>query len=327
MTDLEMRPGRSPRGRWRGPTRGSPRSGPGSTGPASSPPRPAALRDRDPGHRPYELHRCTGRERHAASRRSGRRVRPDRGLIGTAAHGLVSCHVSVCPRRSWGGRRGVPAGARAVRVDLRRRRADAPDRPRHPAAAVDRGRVLRPPAAPDGPPVRGARHAVVNPQTGPFYVEGAEPGDTLALHFADLTPARDWGASTTIPFFGGADRHGPHRAAAGAAARADLDLPARPRPGHRAVRGARAATCGWSCRSRRCSAPSGVAPAGRRGAHLPGARQVRRQHGHPRDARRDHGLPGGQRRGRAVLRRRRALPAGRGRVLRHGGRGRDGRDR
>ncbi|SHK07952.1 Acetamidase/formamidase [Pseudonocardia thermophila] len=45
--------------------------------------------------------------------------------------------------------------------------------------------------------------AEVNPQTGPFYVEGAEPGDTLALHIVDLTPARDWGASTTIPFFGG----------------------------------------------------------------------------------------------------------------------------
>src|SRR5882672_4177961 len=43
----------------------------------------------------------------------------------------------------------------------------------------------------------------VNPQTGPFYVEGAEPGDTLALHFADLSPARDWGASSTIPLFGG----------------------------------------------------------------------------------------------------------------------------
>ena len=28
----------------------------------------------------------------------------------------------------------------------------------------------------------------VNPQTGPFYVEGAEPGDTLAIHIADLTP-------------------------------------------------------------------------------------------------------------------------------------------
>ncbi len=43
----------------------------------------------------------------------------------------------------------------------------------------------------------------INPQTGPFFVEGAEPGDTLALHIVDLTPARDWGVSTTIPFFGG----------------------------------------------------------------------------------------------------------------------------
>jgi acetamidase/formamidase len=43
----------------------------------------------------------------------------------------------------------------------------------------------------------------VNPQTGPFYVEGAEPGDTLVLHFVELTPARGWGASATIPFFGG----------------------------------------------------------------------------------------------------------------------------
>ncbi len=43
----------------------------------------------------------------------------------------------------------------------------------------------------------------VNPQTGPFYVEGAEPGDTLALHIVDLTPARSFGASSTIPFFGG----------------------------------------------------------------------------------------------------------------------------
>jgi len=43
----------------------------------------------------------------------------------------------------------------------------------------------------------------VNPQTGPFYVEGAEPGDTLVLHIVDLEPARDFGASSTIPFFGG----------------------------------------------------------------------------------------------------------------------------
>ncbi len=43
----------------------------------------------------------------------------------------------------------------------------------------------------------------VNPQTGPFFVEGAEPGDTLAIHIVDLEPARDFGASAAIPFFGG----------------------------------------------------------------------------------------------------------------------------
>lgn len=43
----------------------------------------------------------------------------------------------------------------------------------------------------------------INPQTGPFYVQGAEPGDTLVLHIVDLTPARDYGVSSAIPFFGG----------------------------------------------------------------------------------------------------------------------------
>ncbi|CAG4930390.1 MULTISPECIES: acetamidase/formamidase family protein [Acidithrix] len=43
----------------------------------------------------------------------------------------------------------------------------------------------------------------VNPQTGPFYVEGAEPGDTLVLHFISMKPARDWGVSAVMPFFGG----------------------------------------------------------------------------------------------------------------------------
>jgi acetamidase/formamidase len=42
----------------------------------------------------------------------------------------------------------------------------------------------------------------VNPQTGPFYVEGAEPGDTLAVHFVSIEPSRDWAASTTVPLFG-----------------------------------------------------------------------------------------------------------------------------
>jgi acetamidase/formamidase len=42
----------------------------------------------------------------------------------------------------------------------------------------------------------------LNPQTGPFYVEGAEPGDTLAIHFVSIEPARDWAASSTVPLFG-----------------------------------------------------------------------------------------------------------------------------
>jgi len=41
-----------------------------------------------------------------------------------------------------------------------------------------------------------------NPVTGPFHVLGAEPGDTIALHFAAITPARDWGMSATFPHFG-----------------------------------------------------------------------------------------------------------------------------
>lgn len=42
----------------------------------------------------------------------------------------------------------------------------------------------------------------LNPVTGPFHVAGAEPGDTLALHFVSITPARDWAVSSTFPHFG-----------------------------------------------------------------------------------------------------------------------------
>lgn len=48
-----------------------------------------------------------------------------------------------------------------------------------------------------------------NPQTGPFYVEGAEPGDTLVVRIEKLEPARDWGISSSFPGFGalnGTDR-------------------------------------------------------------------------------------------------------------------------
>ena len=41
-----------------------------------------------------------------------------------------------------------------------------------------------------------------NPQTGPFFVEGAQPGDTLAVTILNLEPARDYAISTFIPGFG-----------------------------------------------------------------------------------------------------------------------------
>jgi acetamidase/formamidase len=42
----------------------------------------------------------------------------------------------------------------------------------------------------------------VNPQTGPFFVEGAQPGDTLVVNIEQVTPNRDWGWGASIPFFG-----------------------------------------------------------------------------------------------------------------------------
>jgi acetamidase/formamidase len=41
-----------------------------------------------------------------------------------------------------------------------------------------------------------------NPQTGPFFVEGAEPGDTVAVHILKLEPARPFGVSSFGPGFG-----------------------------------------------------------------------------------------------------------------------------
>src|SRR5436190_16503102 len=48
-----------------------------------------------------------------------------------------------------------------------------------------------------------------NPQTGPFFVNGAEPGDTIAVHLLTLEPARDYAVSSFGPGFGalvGTDR-------------------------------------------------------------------------------------------------------------------------
>jgi len=42
----------------------------------------------------------------------------------------------------------------------------------------------------------------LDPMTGPIAVESAEVGDTLAVHFVEIAPARDWAVSSTVPHFG-----------------------------------------------------------------------------------------------------------------------------
>jgi amidase len=42
----------------------------------------------------------------------------------------------------------------------------------------------------------------VNPQTGPFYIDGAEPGDTLVVHIDKIDLNREWGWGGSIPYFG-----------------------------------------------------------------------------------------------------------------------------
>src|SRR6476660_5460100 len=62
---------------------------------------------------------------------------------------------------------------------------------------------------PDQLPSKVAPIGHDNPQTGPFFVDGAEPGDTLAIRIEKLEPARDYGISSSFPGFGalnGTDR-------------------------------------------------------------------------------------------------------------------------
>jgi acetamidase/formamidase len=51
-------------------------------------------------------------------------------------------------------------------------------------------------------PSRVCRMPYLNPLSGPFFVEDAEPGDTLAVHLLAVEPSRDWGVSATYPHFG-----------------------------------------------------------------------------------------------------------------------------
>ncbi len=54
----------------------------------------------------------------------------------------------------------------------------------------------------DDLPSKVCQFPYLNPVTGPLHVVGAEPGDTLAVHLIDLTPADEVGFSATFPHFG-----------------------------------------------------------------------------------------------------------------------------
>lgn len=57
--------------------------------------------------------------------------------------------------------------------------------------------------SPDKRPGDYVHMPYANPQTGPFYIEGAEPGDTLVVEFLNIEPARDWAVSCNQKEFGG----------------------------------------------------------------------------------------------------------------------------
>ena len=54
----------------------------------------------------------------------------------------------------------------------------------------------------DDLPSRVCEFPYLNPVTGPVHVEGARPGDLLAVHVVDVRPRRDWAVSSTFPHFG-----------------------------------------------------------------------------------------------------------------------------
>ena len=56
----------------------------------------------------------------------------------------------------------------------------------------------------DTSPKEAVRNAkFLNPQSGPVYINGAEPGDTLAVHFQSIEFTRDWAVSCVMEYFGG----------------------------------------------------------------------------------------------------------------------------
>ncbi len=156
-----------------------------------------------------------------------------------------------------------------------------------------------------------------NPLAGPFYVEGAEPGDTLAVKILDLQVDGDTGIGAFAPGFGAINETNYTPMLHDAVAGESLVLSHRPRGEHGDVQGARFGFLGED---------SGASvlwmywrgPGERRSTEFRCSGGVWREHGLSRGERRQHRLLSGEREGRA------ALP---GRWARGDGRWRDRRDR
>ena len=163
-------------------------------------------------------------------------------------------------------------------------------------------------------------------EVGPFYIEGATPGDTLVVRILKLRPNRDTAVSTSVP-----TGSAPWPAIRG---RACSTIRCR-RAGSSGGSIARATSASSICRTRRRSDRGAAQPdarpargraGGRRGVRRPVAGQLRRQHGRS-DAREGTTvyLPIFHD-GALLLLRRRPRAAGRRRDLRLGPRDDDGRD-
>ena len=108
----------------------------------------------------------------------------------------------------------------------------------------------------DDLPSQVCQFPYLNPVTGPIAVEGAEPGDTLAVHLVEIAPARDWAVSSTFPHFGAlTTTHSTAMLHAGAR-RAGVGLRDRPGARHLPIPAAPRRPRRWSCRSTRCTGRS-----------------------------------------------------------------------
>ena len=162
-----------------------------------------------------------------------------------------------------------------------------------------------------------------NPQTGPFFVEGAEPGDMLVVTVEKIETNRAMAYSGSLL--------APYAVDPGAIAtrvereRAPCDVDDRQGARRRAARSGRRPA------GRYRAAAAADARLHRRRARAQGSdlhrdsRRLRRQHGLRVDERRREADAAGQRAGRAALPRRRPRAPGRGRGRRHRARNVNGR--